>query len=193
MRRFITITAIAVCLLMQCLSGAAIGASFAPKDLEQLTSDSDTIVVGRVTEQTPRRLSSGLIVTDFVVEVEQRIKGTGKGLIERVTMAGGTIGAESQEVAGFPRPVAGGRYVLFISPQRTSFVPFSGGPQGIYRIETNPATQEELVFDAEGKPIETKVARMISRDASSATAEDSSQSRLKLRDFVSNIQRLLER
>jgi hypothetical protein len=186
----------AVVLGMLCLignlTGTCLAASFERKDRRVLAAEADTIVVGRIREQQSRRLPAGLIVTDFTIEVDQRIKGSGTGPTEVITMAGGTVGAESQDIVGFPKLIAGAKYVLFIGRQRAAVVPFVGGHQGLYRVERDPETQEDVVADASGIRIAEEAAAA-SGPGPEAAGKAGRRGRLRLIDFVSDIRQSLER
>jgi len=187
----------AVVLAMLCLIGSLSGecpaASFEPKDRRVLAAEADTIVVGRIREQHSRRLPAGLIVTDFTIEVDDRIKGSGTGPTEVITMAGGTVGVESQDIVGFPKLIAGAKYVLFIGRQRAAVVPFVGGHQGIYRVERDPDMEEDVVADASGMRIAEESAAVASGTEPVAAGKAGRRGGLLLRDFVSEIRQSLER
>jgi hypothetical protein len=177
--------------LVACLSPASQAASFERKDLRRVAAEADTIVVGWVREQQSRRLPSGLIVTDFTIAVDERIKGAGTGATESVTMAGGTVGEESQEIVGFPPLVAGARYVLFIGRQRVALVPFVGGHQGMPRIERDPETGEDLVPDPSLAANPDEDGRIASAHAPDAIRAPGSRGRMKLGEFKAAIRRAL--
>jgi hypothetical protein len=185
------VSGLAVTWLVGCLSSASLAASFERKDLGRVAAEADTIVVGWVREQQSRRLPSGLIVTDFTIAVDERIKGAGTGATESVTMAGGTVGEESQEIVGFPQLVAGARYVLFIGRQRVALVPFVGGHQGMHRIERDPETGEDLVPDPGTAENPDEDRRIASAHAPDEVRAPSSRGRLKLGEFKAAIRRAL--
>jgi len=180
------LAAIAVLCVIVCSTRPSGAVSFERKDLHALTRQAEAIVVGRITGQQSRRLATGLIVTDFTIAVENRIKGPDTGPSEVVTMAGGTIGGESQEVVGFPTPVVGARYLLFIGRQRVAVVPFVGGHQGMYRIERDPDTRQDFVGDAAGRPIRAGADPTAGGEMPAARAKGGGQD-LSLDDFVSQI------
>ncbi len=105
-----------------------------PLEAESMVRLASDIVVARVLSKAVRwNDRHNLIVTDYKVVVEQRLKGTaGKRLT--LTVAGGTLDGETHETSISTHLEVGARYVLFLddleSPGQT---PFTGGWQGVVR------------------------------------------------------------
>jgi hypothetical protein len=186
--------------LLRCIAALAVAgsiptaspaASFERKDLRAVAAEAETIVVGWVLEQQALRLPSGLIVTEFVVAVDERIKGAGTQATERVTMAGGTVGNESQQIVGFPTLVAGARYVLFIGRQRVALVPFVGGHQGMYRVNRDPDTNEDFVAESGEAPVPGGQPGNVAEQAQALTRAPNPRARLGLGEFKAQIRRAL--
>src|SRR5882672_4664150 len=77
------------------------GHSFVPKNLDQLVAEAEQIFVGTVTAQLPRKLATGLIVTDVEFGSLRIVKGTTVGSIV-LEITGGTIGDTTLKVPGWP-------------------------------------------------------------------------------------------
>jgi hypothetical protein len=100
----------------------------------QLAAGSTDVVVA-VVESSRSRWNSGgtLIVTDYALRIEDRLKG---GAPERLTLTipGGTVGGETHGTCISTPLAEGARYVLFLDrPEGSGVSPVTGGWQGVFR------------------------------------------------------------
>lgn len=92
------------------------------------------IVVATVEQKDVRwNAQRTLIVTDYELRVEDRLKGKAPRAL-RITVAGGTLGGETHESCLSTPLEKGGRYVLFLNDlSLPAFTPFTGAAQGVFR------------------------------------------------------------
>jgi hypothetical protein len=100
----------------------------------QLAAGSTDVVVA-VVESSHSRWNAGgtLIVTDFALRIEDRLKG---GAPERLTLTipGGTVGGETHGTCVSTPLIEGARYLLFLDrPEESGMSPVTGGWQGVFR------------------------------------------------------------
>lgn len=73
-----------------------------------------------------------LIVTDYILRVEDRLKGDAPAAL-RIRVAGGTLGDETHSSCLSTPLERGDRYVLFLNDlHRPAFSPFTGASQGVF-------------------------------------------------------------
>jgi len=100
----------------------------------QLAAGSTDVVVA-VVESSHSRWNAGgtLIVTDYALRIEDRLKG---GAPQRLTLTipGGTVGGETHVTCVSTPLAAGARYLLFLDrPEGSGVSPVTGGWQGVFR------------------------------------------------------------
>jgi hypothetical protein len=100
----------------------------------QLAAVSTDVVVA-VVEGSRSRWNAGgtLIVTDYALRIEDRLKGGGP---ERLTLTipGGTVGGETHGTCISTPLAEGARYLLFLDqPEGSGVSPVAGGWQGVFR------------------------------------------------------------
>jgi hypothetical protein len=100
----------------------------------QLAAGSTDVVVAVVEEARSRwNAERSLIVTDYSLRVEDRIKGAASGRLT-LTIPGGTVGNETHGTCVSTPLAKGARYLLFLDhPDRLSMAPVTGGWQGVFR------------------------------------------------------------
>lgn len=113
-------------------------------DIEALTKNSSAVVVGVATKKVGSRLTpTGQgIVTDYEVEVTERIKGPSpQGSVITVSLPGGLVdfgdGTSAElKTPEFEHVKVGATYVLFLSEGENAYNAYalSGGPQGLVEI-----------------------------------------------------------
>ncbi|HSS51014.1 MAG TPA: hypothetical protein VLX28_18900 [Thermoanaerobaculia bacterium] len=142
----------------------------------QLAAVSTDVVVA-VVESSRSRWNAGgtLIVTDYALRIEDRLKG---GAPERLTLTipGGTVGGETHGTCVSTPLAEGARYVLFLDrPEGSGVSPVTGGWQGVFRE----------IAGADGK---RRVGRGRSRAivVSPGTGEP-----VELDDFIRSVRRLV--
>lgn len=130
-----------------------------PRTLEETAQEAEAIFVATLTKQQPRYgdESQRFIFTDYTFQVEDPIlaDGVAKDQDVRLTFRGGTIGEQTQEVAGVPKLTVGERYVLMLRPNWAQIkgIPIVGVQQGLFRVKADPATNSLRVFEAGGAPL----------------------------------------
>ncbi|HYO11640.1 MAG TPA: hypothetical protein VE685_00415 [Thermoanaerobaculia bacterium] len=133
-------------------------ATVAPLSAPELAAASPHVVVA-VVEEVQSRWERSLIVTDYSLRIEERLRGEAS---ERVTISipGGTVGGETQETSvSFPLEV-GARYLLFLGDlERPTLTPVTGAWQGAFREDDRLAfsgiveAARALVAWVEGRPV----------------------------------------
>src|ERR1700704_5444310 len=155
-----------------------VGAHMRPLADRQLAAGSTDVVVA-VVESSHSRWNAGgtLIVTDYALRIEDRLKG---GAPERLTLTipGGTVGGETHGTCISTPLAAGARYVLFLDrPEGTGVSPVTGGWQGVFRE----------IAGAEGK-------RWVGRGRSQAVVVSLGNGEpVELADFIHSVRQLVGR
>lgn len=131
-----------------------------PRTLEETAREATAIFVGTVTKQEPRYGDDAkrFIFTDYTFNVEDPILAEAtveKGTEVHLTFRGGTIGEETQAIAGMPMLMVGERYLLMLRSNWTQIkgIPLVGADQGLFRVAADPKTNTQRVFDASGAPV----------------------------------------
>lgn len=154
---------------------AAQATTIAPLRFDELVQQAGVVVQGTVTDV--RVLSTGadlppaeesnvpssptapisadveggrMLYTEVTLQVDRQI-GDPVGPEIRFTLAGGRTEDESFIVFGMPRFEIGGRYILLLRRdfERTN-VPVVGVSQGFFQIVRDPATDRDMLLDADG-------------------------------------------
>lgn len=133
---------------------APASATVVPLSAPELAAASPHVVVA-VVESAESRWDRSLIVTDYPLRIEERLRGDAP---DRVTISipGGTVGDETHETSlSFPLE-AGARYLLFLGDlDRPTLTPVTGGWQGAFREEDPAAfskTAEAALALVKGEP-----------------------------------------
>jgi hypothetical protein len=134
------------------LAAPAAPHSFIAKAFDDLVSEADHILVGIVTGNESRWVTSGAIVTDIHLSVLRDLKGGVRGSISLLVL-GGTVGDTTLEVAGFPAFPVGQTYVLFVKDNGTTILPLVGGNQGVFRVLKDFGDGKQYVANEYGEPI----------------------------------------
>ncbi len=174
-------------------SASARAHSFVHKTFDQLVQEADKVFVGVVTGTQPSRLPNGAIVTDVTFSSLQVLKGNaGEGEVV-LRVLGGTVDGETMELVGFPKFVPGTKYLVFLKDNGRVIFPVVGVDQGLFQILRDPATGEELVFDAHGNAITSESVIGAMGAALSPQDRSAPLSRVPLDVFVRAIQNWLPR
>jgi hypothetical protein len=142
----------------------------------QLAAGSTDVVLAMVEDARSRwNEERSLIVTDYSLRVEDRVKGAAPGLLT-LTIPGGTVGNETHGTCVSTPLVKGARYLLFLDhPGRPSVAPVTGGWQGVFRE----------IAGAEGK-------RWVGRGRGGAVVVSPVSGRpVELDDFLRSVRRLV--
>lgn len=147
-RIYRTATRLLPCFILLCFLQTARATTLVHMSLEQLSQASSDIVRGRVVAQASAwNASHTLIDTITRIAVDQRIKGQAPQFVH-IEQPGGKIGNLRVYVPGTVHFLPGGRYFLFLEPNRAtpSHYLVVGMIQGAYRIYQDAATGEERVI-----------------------------------------------
>ena len=138
--------------LLGLAAARADAATFAPKQFEHLVREAEQIVVATVTAVPARRLPGGAIVTDIQLDASRVLRGD-PGASLSLLVLGGTLGAETERLDGVPVFHPGVTYVIFVRGNGRVVFPVVGGAAGLFQVRRHPRSGEELVLDAEGRPL----------------------------------------
>jgi hypothetical protein len=95
-----------------------------------------------------------LILTDYTLHVEERLRGTAPDRLS-ITVPGGTLGKISDDTCVSVRLQPGARYLLFLDEiDHPTFVPVVGAEQGIFRELRREVRREVASFAAAGSSSE---------------------------------------
>ncbi len=126
--------ALAFVVLTAFVPARSASAHMRPLTDRQLAAVSTDVVVAVVESSRSRWNASGtLIVTDYALRIEDRLKG---GAPERLTLTipGGTVGGETHGTCISTPLTEGARYLLFLDrPEGSGVSPVTGGWQGVFR------------------------------------------------------------
>src|SRR5678809_1628534 len=144
--------------LLTCAGILAIGCSalattVIPPSFDELVSRAEVIFQGSVTDVRSEWTGEGAqrhIMSYVTLKVEEAIKGN-PGASVTLRMLGGTVGAETMEVADGPKFKVGDRDILFVENNGTQFIPLVGIMHGRFRVKKDAAGQD-AVFTNEGSP-----------------------------------------
>lgn len=116
------------------VSGLPVRAHMEPMNGRQMVHQSRHIVVA-TPESAQARWNErhNLIVTDYVLAVEDRLRGEAPARI-KITIAGGTLDGETHKTCLSTHLEVGGRYLLFLGDlEQRTFTPVTGAAQGVFR------------------------------------------------------------
>lgn len=124
--------------------------SVIPPTFQELASEAEAIIRGRVTDIAVRRSSAPdgtpVIKTRVTFAVERTLKGAEHPAIT-LEFLGGTIGDESLFVAGMPRFELGATDYLFIERNGLQFCPLVAVRHGRYRLLRDAGGREFVARD----------------------------------------------
>lgn len=146
----------------------AFASTFVAMSADELVSQTDAVVVGRVIERVSAWTESGrLIYTDNTVAVEEVVLGRAAAFVT-VRTFGGQVGDVIVEAHGFPKFEDGERVLLFLTEDReVGAVRVLGYQQGQFRVVTRldgvtlavPMIDEGArLLDREGRPMPEPVS-----------------------------------
>ncbi|HJX26729.1 MAG TPA: hypothetical protein VJ885_02360 [Thermoanaerobaculia bacterium] len=116
------------------VSGLPARAHMEPMNGRQMVHQSRHIVVAKAESARARwNDRHTLIVTDYVLAVEDRLRGEAPARI-RITMPGGTLDGETHHTCLTTHLSVGSRYLLFLGDlEQRTFTAVTGAAQGVYR------------------------------------------------------------
>lgn len=154
---------IGVFLLALAVVAPASASTFIALDQRELVAQSDAIIQGRVLKVSSFWSPSGrLILTEVMVQVEEKILGDAPGVVVLRT-AGGTVGGYTVEAHGFPKFEVGERAILFLQ-NSSNVAEVTGYRQGQYQIVRDKSGIEMAV------PTLGPGVRLLHRDGTPAAA-----------------------
>jgi len=126
---------IGVSLALVLLSGAAMASTFVAMSRGELVAKADSVIQGAVVELQSRwDEAHGIVVTEALIEVEDRVVGYADDYV-KVRTWGGQVDGKVIEAHGYPTFELGERVVLFLIGDQPDGVPrVLGYQQGQYRI-----------------------------------------------------------
>jgi hypothetical protein len=136
------------------IATGALSTTVIPPSFDDLVGRAEMIFQGTVTEVRSEWTGEGAqrhIMSYVTVKVEEAIKGN-PGASVTLRMLGGTVGAETMEVADAPKFKAGDRDILFVENNGTQFIPLVGIMHGRFRVKKDEAGRD-AVFTNEGSPL----------------------------------------
>jgi hypothetical protein len=132
--RVFVLVALAAAVLTVLVPARPASAHMRPLTDRQLAAVSTDVVVAVVGSSRSRWNAEGsLIVTDYSLRIEDRLKG---GAAQRLTLTvlGGTVGGETHGTCVSTPLTEGARYLLFLDrPEGSGVSPVTGGWQGVFR------------------------------------------------------------
>ena len=151
MKKFSRLSVFGSVLIMTC---AALATTVIPPSFDDLVGRAEMIFQGTVTGVRSEWTGEGAqrhIMSYVTVKVEEPIKGN-PGTSVTLRMLGGTVGAETMEVADAPKFKVGDRDILFVENNGTQFIPLVGIMHGRFRVKKDEAGHD-AVFTNEGSPL----------------------------------------
>jgi hypothetical protein len=169
------LTGLFLCAIL--LNASADATQIVPMTLGETVREASAIAVVRVDAATARwgDESRRWILTDLTVTVEDALLADGEvetGRTVVLTFWGGTIGNETQAIAGIELPAPDDRLLVMLDPaRRERFTPVVGLTQGLFRIRSDAGTGLEMVYEADGGPLRKSAAAIVSGFSSSSADE----------------------
>src|SRR5262249_10364802 len=135
-------TAITLAIALLTLAGGpAAATTFIPMDDAALVQSSAVIAVGRVRRLQSLALADGSLVTEAVLALEQRIKGSTRGTKLVVTEPGGIVADREVRVFGVPEFAVGERVLLFLKRTAAGRLRVNGLALGKFSLQDDTAVR----------------------------------------------------
>src|SRR5438270_11876759 len=134
---------------------AAVATTVIPPSFDDLVGRAEMIFQGTVTDVRSEWAGEGAqrhIMSYVTVKVEETIKGN-PGASVTLQMLGGTVGAETMEVADAPKFKVGDHDILFVENNGTQFVPLVGIMHGRFRLTKDAQSGAEMVLANNGNTV----------------------------------------
>jgi hypothetical protein len=120
----------------------------------ELVSRAELIVVADIRSTRSSQLPEGAIVTDLSLDIARSIKGgSAIGSVLTLRVLGGKVGNTELAIDGAPQLDSGQRVLLFIRGNMTEAFPFVGVHLGVFRLQMDPSSRVDRVFDWRGHPV----------------------------------------
>jgi hypothetical protein len=130
-----------------CILTAVVGATtVVPLSFDQLVSESQSVVYGRVTDVRAQWTADRRFIESVVtIDVLHGIKGSARESMA-FTVPGGQVGRYLNVIPGAPSFVRGDTAVFFLTSQGARLPVTTGLTQGIYRVQRDVISGEMLVL-----------------------------------------------
>ena len=155
--------------------------SVVPPTFDELVGEADTVIRGQVTSVRSAydEASPGRPIRTYVsFRVERTLKGapTATDTLTLVLL-GGTVGAETLEVAGMPTFRVGDREIVFVANNGRTYCPLIAAGHGRYRVLHDPATDRDYIARENRLPLESTEEVSLPLEMSAAAARLKSPAR----------------
>ena len=143
------------------------GATLERLSLDDMISKSTSIVRGKVI-RAYAAFSGPVVYTHYVIQVSERLKGSGGDSVE-VLFPGGVVNGQRQSFAGTPSFNQGDEFVFFLWSSKAGLTQVIGLTQGLFSVAadgtadpmaTRSATRELMLDSHSGRPVKDQTLRM---------------------------------
>lgn len=123
-------------------------------DFQQLSRLARHVVSGTVTAVEAEEDSTGYIYSNVTINVRRAAPLQLQGREYTFRMLGGETESKRLMIQGMPRFAVGDRVALFLNDKPSEvFGPTVGLWQGVFFVETDPTTGQDVILNAERRPI----------------------------------------
>lgn len=122
-------------------------------DLNQLTQESEGIVIGTVAKTESTYGFNKSIYTFVTFNNLEEVKGRVKGPELTLRLEGGRVDKDILEIDGSPRFQNGERVMLFVRGNGKAKVPLVGWTQGVFKIVKDDISGADIVEDYDGNKL----------------------------------------
>ncbi len=152
------------CLLTLVTAIDRISADVVQMAREEVIQRSSLIITGQVLEKTARWNDKGnMIVTDYVVGIDEVLFGSHKGLTIKLTFAGGQLPEEGQSVSDVPSFEIGQVVLLMLETNAgPQFSPVTGMYQGKYTAVQMQGQSKMVAFDGLDRAVSDRNGEVVS-------------------------------
>jgi hypothetical protein len=186
-------TACGLVLLVMC-AGIARGTTVRAVGFDELCRAAAVImrgrVVGAIAAESMAADGSRIIETRVTFEVERVLKGSAAARTT-IVVPGGRVGDREMVVSGVPSLAIGDRVLVFVGPEGSSFVPFVGVDQGVFRIDHDGSTGVDVIAPRDAARLR-RVEALRARQGHAAVALPMSSDNIRLEVFEDRIHALME-
>jgi hypothetical protein len=155
----LVLVALVLVALVVCLCAPAAAHVVPMTDCDRIRASEHVVVATVESSRVRWNEQRTLIVTDYVLAVEDRLKGEAPARV-RITIPGGTLDGETHETCLTTRLAPGGRYLLFLGDlDRPALTPVTGAHQGIFH-ETPEKDPRGVDFTRRVETVRNLVARV---------------------------------
>ncbi len=125
-----------------------------PVDFQQLSRMARHVVSGTVTGVKAEEDSNGYIYSNITIQVRRAAPVQLQGREYTFRMLGGETSSKRLLIQGMPRFQVGDKVALFLNDKPSEvFGPTVGLWQGVFFVETDPTTGQDVILNADRQPI----------------------------------------